>query len=148
VTKLPEVLASGRDDLGWYSEYEGTGVEVLAGDQWTTEGTYREDGTAILSTTSISDEDEIVPSSYSLSQNYPNPFNPSTTISFSLERAGDVSLKVYDVNGVEVAQLAVGHHGAGMHRLNFAPENLSSGMYMYVLEAGSFREVKRMVYLK
>lgn len=150
MTRLGEAdpAAPGTDENAWAAYYDGTDIPVLENDLWTIDGKYREDGSDILSTTSIADETEIVPSSYSLSQNYPNPFNPSTTISFSLETAGEVSLKVYDINGVEVAQLASGQYAAGQHTVNFGPENMSSGTYLYVLESGSFREVKRMAYLK
>ena len=83
-----------------------------------------------------------------LSGNYPNPFNPSTSIDFALADAGDVSLKIYDIRGAEVAVVASGFHEAGHYSVHFTPENMSSGTYLYVLDTGSFREVKRMVYLK
>ena len=89
-----------------------------------------------------------IPEVSSLANNYPNPFNPSTTISFALDQASDVSLTVYDIRGVEITRLASGHHEAGHYTVHFAAENLSSGTYLYVLDTGSFREVKRMVYLK
>ena len=136
------------DEAGWNTVYYDTGAEAMEGDIWTADGIQRADGSLILGAETLSADDDIMPETYNLSQNYPNPFNPSTTISFALVTAGDVSLKVYDVNGVEVAQLSNGHHEAGQHSLSFAPQNLSSGTYLYVLESGSFREVKRMVYLK
>jgi len=131
----------------WGGSYAENGAATMVNDLWTVDGFYREDGSNILNS-AVSVDDEIVPESYSLDQNYPNPFNPSTTIRIALPAASDVSLKVYDINGVEVAELANGHHEAGQHSFNFSPQNLSSGTYLYVLESGSFREVKRLVYLK
>ena len=138
----------GDELAGWNTIYYDSGAETMEGDIWTADGIQRADGSPVLGAQALSADDDIMPATYNLSQNYPNPFNPSTTISFALESAGDVSLRVYDVNGVEVAQLASGHYEAGQHSLNFGPENMSSGTYLYVLETGSFREVKRMVYLK
>jgi len=89
-----------------------------------------------------------LPLASGLSSNYPNPFNPSTTIDFALSQAGQVSLKIYDIRGAQVAEIARGYHEAGYYSVQFNPENISSGTYIYVLDAGSFREVKRMVYLK
>ncbi|NQV50263.1 MAG: DUF5011 domain-containing protein, partial [Candidatus Marinimicrobia bacterium] len=89
-----------------------------------------------------------IPLASGLNGNYPNPFNPSTSIDFALSQAGQVSLKIYDIRGAEVADLARGFHEAGYYSISFSPENLSSGTYLYVLDSGSFREVKRMVYLK
>ncbi len=82
------------------------------------------------------------------SVSYPNPFNPSATIEFTLAEANQVSLRVYDIRGAEVAVLADSQFGGGVHKLNFNPENLSAGTYLYVLEAGSQREVRRIAYLK
>jgi len=140
-------LSEAKGELSEWSATYANGALAMANDRWTADGFYREDGSDIFAST-LSAEDEIVPESYELSQNYPNPFNPSTTISFALPTAGEVNLRVYDINGVEVAQLVQGQMSAGHHRVDFAPSNLSSGTYLYVLETGSFREVKRMVYLK
>ncbi|MCF7923380.1 MAG: T9SS type A sorting domain-containing protein [Candidatus Marinimicrobia bacterium] len=82
------------------------------------------------------------------SRNYPNPFNPSTSIEFSIESRAHVSLRVYDITGAEVAQLADGTYGAGSHTIQFNPGSLSAGTYLYVIESNGMREVKRMAYLK
>ena len=90
----------------------------------------------------------VFPETSSLTNNYPNPFNPGTAISYTLVEAVDINLTVYDIKGVEVMRLASGYHETGHYTVYFTPENLSSGTYLYVLDAGSFRDVKRMVYLK
>jgi hypothetical protein len=86
--------------------------------------------------------------SYSLSNNYPNPFNPSTKISYTIPERGNVSLKVYDLLGGEVAQLVNGEVEAGSYDISFNAVNLPSGIYFYKLQAGSFAETKKMILLK
>ncbi|MBC8204938.1 MAG: M28 family peptidase [FCB group bacterium] len=89
-----------------------------------------------------------VPEKYSLHTPYPNPFNPSTVISFELRDAGEVSLVVYDVQGREVQSLVSGHLSPGYHEAVFDGSELSSGMYFVRLEAGDFRQVRKMLLIK
>ena len=98
--------------------------------------------------TSITNSGNNSPDSYSLEQNYPNPFNPSTRISFSLPKTGNVTLKVYDIMGREVAELVNSQLLAGNHEINFSPNNLSSGIYIYRLEADNFSTSKKMILMK
>ncbi len=98
--------------------------------------------------TPSSNELTLVPTTLALEQNYPNPFNPSTKISFSLPEAGRVSLKVFDVMGAEVATLVNEEREAGAHSVNFAPQNIPSGVYFYVLQVGETKLVKRLVFMK
>ena len=88
------------------------------------------------------------PITYSLSQNYPNPFNPTTTIGYGLPVDGHVNLKVYDVLGREVATLVNEFAQAGYHQVIVNATNLSSGLYLYRLNAGSYTSVKKLVVLK
>lgn len=88
------------------------------------------------------------PFTYSLSQNYPNPFNPSTSINFSVPTLQNVSLKVYDMLGRQVAELINGLHQAGNYSVNFDGSRFSSGVYYYKLEAGNFVQTKQMVLVK
>jgi hypothetical protein len=85
---------------------------------------------------------------YKLSQNYPNPFNPTTKISFSLPKNSDVKLVVYDILGKEVTTLVNDHRTAGTHSVEFNASNLASGVYLYRIEAGDFRDVKKMMLIK
>jgi hypothetical protein len=89
-----------------------------------------------------------VPNAYNLSQNYPNPFNPATKISFSLPKAGDVKLVVYDILGKEVAIVINDFRTAGTHTIDFNASNLASGVYLYRIEAGTFTDTKKMMLLK
>jgi predicted acyltransferase (DUF342 family) len=93
-----------------------------------------------------------VPQGFTLSQNYPNPFNPSTTIQYSLETAAQVSLKVYNILGDEVATLVNGRQEAGSYAVSFNAgtgiSGLSSGVYFYRMQAGSFVSTKKLVLMK
>ncbi len=100
----------------------------------------------------VEDEAEL-PSDFTLEQNYPNPFNPNTVISYQLPVSGDVTLKVYDVLGNEVATLIDEEKPAGIHEIEFnihsdEGQNLSSGIYFYQLKAGSFTNTKKMIMAK
>ncbi len=89
-----------------------------------------------------------VPSDLELAQNFPNPFNPSTVIRFTMPASETVNLKVYDLLGREVATLVNDILPVGLHQVTFDARGLSSGTYLYVLQAGSLRQVKRMTLLK
>ena len=90
-----------------------------------------------------------LPSEYRLYENYPNPFNPTTIISYDLPGDADVTLKVYDMLGREVTTLVDQRQGAGHHSAQFAPTSgLSSGAYIYQLQAGSYQDRKKMLFLK
>ncbi len=98
--------------------------------------------------TSAEDETEVV-REFALNQNYPNPFNPTTNISFSLADAAPVKLTVYNLLGQEVTTLISGKlMNAGTHNVAFNAASLSSGVYIYRLEAGSFVSNKRMTLIK
>ncbi len=86
--------------------------------------------------------------SFGLHGNYPNPFNPSTTISFSIEQTGPVSLRVFDITGREVAALVNGLVELGEHSVNFDAGDLSSGTYFYSLEADGRVDSRKMLLLK
>ncbi len=83
-----------------------------------------------------------------LHQNVPNPFQTKTQISFTLSKAADVWLSVYDINGREVSRLLKARKPAGTYRLTFDATRIPAGTYFYRLQAGGFVQVKRMVLLK
>ncbi len=98
---------------------------------------------------SVQREDGIVATDYQLSQNYPNPFNPTTNIRFSLPVASSISLKVYDVLGKEIANLAEGAHVAGSYTVDFNASNLTSGVYFYTLRTSTgFVQTSKMLLMK
>lgn len=89
------------------------------------------------------------PTSYEISQNYPNPFNPSTIIKYQIPENSEVSLKIYNTIGKEVAELVNGNITAGVHEVNFNAAHLSSGVYYYVIRAGNnFVQTRKMILLK
>ncbi|MDZ7289539.1 MAG: T9SS type A sorting domain-containing protein [candidate division KSB1 bacterium] len=88
------------------------------------------------------------PRDFHLYQNYPNPFNPSTVIRFQLPANNPVTLKVFDVNGREVARLIDGEMKAGHHHVTFAPRDLAAGIYFYQLTAGQFSQTRKAILMK
>jgi hypothetical protein len=91
---------------------------------------------------------EEIPLEYALDQNYPNPFNPATTIRYQIPEDGMVTLKVYDILGSEVITLVSDEKPAGRYEVNFDATKLSSGIYLYRLQAGDFIKIKKMILLK
>ncbi len=91
---------------------------------------------------------DAVPVDYSLAQNYPNPFNPSTQIQFSLQDGEHVRLTVYSLTGEKIAVLLDDQRPAGKYTINFDATGLSSGIYFYRLDAGTFNATRRMVVVR
>ena len=89
-----------------------------------------------------------IPDMFSLDQNYPNPFNPATSIRFGIPEVSDVKLEVYNMLGQKVATLIDGQRNAGYHSVQFDAGNLSSGMYIYRLQAGSFIHTRKLTLIK
>jgi photosystem II stability/assembly factor-like uncharacterized protein len=100
--------------------------------------------------TSVEEIPGALPNSFTLAQNYPNPFNPSTTIQFAIPAGTHTytSLRVYDLLGREVATLVDGMEEAGYKSVEFDASALSSGVYFYRLQAGSFSDVKKLSVVK
>jgi hypothetical protein len=86
-----------------------------------------------------------IPVSITLLQNYPNPFNPSTTIKYELPKSSDVRLSVYDLLGREVTVLVNERRDAGVHEVKYDAAGLSSGMYLYRLQAGDFVQTRKLI---
>mgnify|MGYP000324279970 FL=1 len=98
--------------------------------------------------TSNEDNLNTIPEGFKLGQNYPNPFNPTTNINYSIDQAGLVTLKVYDITGREVATLVNNRENAGDHSVTFDATNLASGVYIYTLQANGLRLTNRMTLIK
>ena len=94
------------------------------------------------------EEHEAIVSRYALHQNYPNPFNPTTTISYDILTASEVSLKVYDLLGREVATLFDGQQSAGRHAVTFDARSLASGVYLCRLSSAGFAATTRLLLMK
>ena len=93
-------------------------------------------------------EDQIIVNDYNLYQNFPNPFNPATTIKYQIPELSFVTLKVYDVLGSEIITLVNEEVPIGSYKVEFNAANLSSGVYFYRLQTGSFVETKKMMLMK
>jgi len=98
--------------------------------------------------TGVDDQGGQIPAAFRLDQNYPNPFNPSTVFSFALAKEENVSLKVYDVLGKEVAIVLQKKLGAGSFFVPFNASGLPAGVYFYTLQAGLNKDTKRMILVK
>jgi len=96
----------------------------------------------------VQESENSFPKEYYLSQNYPNPFNPSTTILFNIPSRYFVSLKVFDIVGREVAEIVSEELSMGFYSRRWNAEKMSSGVYFYRIQAGSFTETKKLILLK
>ena len=111
-------------------------------------------GTYLVAEKSIVSPDIIIaPETYSLSQNYPNPFNPTTSINYSLPVSGTTIVKVYDLLGQEIAILVNSYQSPGDYRVqwNGLDNNgklVSSGVYLYRIDSGSYQNTRKMVFVK
>lgn len=115
-------LWAGRSDGLWYNDMDvWTGIERPAAD---------------------------VLSGYRLEQNYPNPFNPSTTISYTIPKAGQVELKIYDIRGVEILTLLNEFKNAGSYTVAFNAGDLPGGVYVCKMQAGGYKAAKKMILVK
>ncbi len=136
------MFSSGSATLSLLLPPYGSSVLVLA------ESTYSLTLPPVLG---VHDLPPTKPLAYSLSQNYPNPFNPTTTIDFSLAKAGYVSLKVYDVLGRTAAILAEGFRPPGRYSVSWDASRaggLPSGLYLYRLSTASFTDTRKMLLIR
>ncbi len=150
-------------EVAWYDTYPSNNAEsyngcwgtymfpsgkIIASDRQT--GLYVVKPTFLITGTEQNTTNSLVPDNFSLAQNYPNPFNPATKIKFSLPENSIVSLKIFDINGREVADVLNEKRAAGNYEINFDANkySLSSGMYYYTLSSGDFKESKKMILIK
>ena len=97
--------------------------------------------------------DNELPISFSLNQNYPNPFNPTTNINYSIPSDNFVTVTVYNVMGEKIKTLSNGFATSGYKSVKWNAQNergqeVSAGLYVYTIEAGDFRDTKKMLLLK
>lgn len=96
----------------------------------------------------VSNEEVSKPSSFKLFQNYPNPFNPTTLIQFEIPDVSFVKLNVYNLQGQLVKQLLNKTMNSGKQQIQFDGGGISSGVYFYTIETGSFRQTRKMLLIK
>ena len=95
----------------------------------------------------------LISQKFILYDNYPNPFNPSTNISYSISNGEYVSINIFDVKGGKVIELFNNYRFAGTYSIDWNGQNerglqVSAGVYLYSIEAGDFRQTKKMILLK
>jgi len=98
--------------------------------------------------TPINEKIETQPTAFKLHQNYPNPFNISTKISYKIAEPCLVKLSIFNLLGKEIKNLVNEQQAPGSYEINWTAENLPSGAYFYRLEAGEFKDVKKLIVLK
>ena len=97
---------------------------------------------------SVDEQVTEVPTNFALKQNFPNPFNTETTIAFDLKEAGNVELKLFNMNGQEIKTLIHQNLPAGSHRVTFSGKDLPSGIYIYKMRTNSFTASRKMILMK
>ena len=123
-------ISAGKPGVGWWAVRSNGGIS------------YRQ---PIMDIKNISSE---TPGKYSLSQNYPNPFNPTTNIRYQITNNSFVSLKIFDIQGTEIATLVNNKQTPGTYEVSFDGSTYSSGVYFYTLSTRDFKETKRMILVK
>ncbi len=134
------VSSGGKLYPVWMAKYPGNPVYQIWG------------ANIDLSTIGVNQISSEIPDGYELSQNYPNPFNPQTRIKYSIPKNSNVIIKLYDVQGKEIATLAEGMHTAGSYEINFNVNEtgsvLSSGIYFYKLITADITLSRKMLLTK
>jgi hypothetical protein len=128
------------------TEVKFTGVQLTDGDYFTL-GTLNATTSPLGYTTGL--ESGFGPFTYALKNNYPNPFNPVTTIEYSLAEKSDVTLMIYNVLGQEIVKLLDNENQpAGIHKIQWAANTFSSGIYYYRIKAGKFEKTQKMILIR
>ena len=143
-------FVEGHGNSNSPKEYSFTDLDALSGTieyrlkQIDTDGWFKYSNIVVVETAT--------PKEFKMSQNYPNPFNPTTVISYSLPKASNVTLKVYNTLGQEVVTLINGNQAAGSYKVTFSAtggaENLSSGIYFYIIRTEANVSIKKMILLR
>jgi photosystem II stability/assembly factor-like uncharacterized protein len=121
---------------------------IICGYAVSTNGSVIKLADSVLILTNTNPVTSEIPSEFRLHQNYPNPFNPTTNIKYEIPDNRFVSLKVYNILGIEVATLVDQFQKAGVYEVPFSKNLISSGVYFYKIESGSFTDLKRMMLIK
>jgi surface protein len=150
VIKVPELFA---DEAQSGSNSGLVSIREFVGDQLIKEAQIQRGELFTLSGQTNRIEFELqektdLPTEFTLDQNYPNPFNPTTTIRFGLPESAEVSLEVYTVLGQKVMTLVNENRSAGWHTVSFNGAGLSSGVYVYRIQAGGYVSTKKFMLVK
>jgi hypothetical protein len=107
----------------------------------------------VEATVQLALDENLIPAEFALHQNYPNPFNPLTQIKYDLPEDAVVTINIFDLMGRNIKSLISSSQSAGYHSIkwdatNNYGETVSAGMYLYIIQAGEFRQTKKMLLLK
>jgi len=97
--------------------------------------------------------EEIIPATFHLFQNFPNPFNPETKIRFALTQSSHVVINIYNTLGQQIVTLVDAQYAAGFHNVRWDGKNrngtqVSSGVYLYRIQAGEFSQLRKMILIR
>jgi hypothetical protein len=152
---IVDVGEDGDPFLTWLIRFTGSDSSVtpVAGDAFllkTLKPFSVKDVFEFTATTLVISQSDLnrFPSEFKLSQNYPNPFNPKTIINYKLPITNNVNLSIYNLLGQEVATLISENQNAGYHQVEWDANGFASGLYFYILRAGEYRDVKKMLLIK
>jgi PKD repeat protein len=139
------VSLSATSINGDWTVYSTDGIDtIMSEDIWH----ITMDASALLSL-----ESDVLPQQFALHQNYPNPFNPSTFIPYNLPQSSFTSISIFDLKGNKIntilnQQISAGFHSVIWDARNDLGKKVSAGVYIYTIQAGEFRQVRKMVLLK
>lgn len=153
-----DLQPSFSQDGNWYNFFTGDTLNISNPDTtmslkpgefhiYTTEKFKQPEGNPLLGGNEDPKDDETV-THFELHQNYPNPFNPTTAIPYELNEPAEVRLEVYNILGRRVITQELGEQPGGSHEINFDASDLSSGMYIYRVKAGSVVKSRKMMLIK
>lgn len=145
------------DAVPWPTQPDGNGPTLslknpdydnTLGENWAASVGYGTPGKINDTFVNAENEESILPAEFALLQNYPNPFNPTTNIRFDIPTASNITLKVYDIIGNEIATLVNEFKNPGKYLIQFDASKLSSGVYFYRIQADNFINTKKLLLLK
>ncbi len=142
-----QIVASEGEIIQFYYTYSYNGLESNTADN---PHTYE---IGSCNSGQLTNEEDLVPVIYSLYQNHPNPFNPVTTLRYDLPENSFVNINIYDLMGRNIRSLVKSQQTAGYRSIQWNATNnlgepVSAGMYIYMIQAGEFRQARKMVLLK
>ena len=143
-SNIPEVEYRLAKGFGYYSS---SSCEFSCGSTFMVYGRINgvEYGKRIITS---AEEIKITPGSYQLFQNYPNPFNPNTKIIFEIPKAGNVTLRIYDLLGEVIEEKDLSFSSGGKYEIKFDGNNYSSGLLIYQMQYDGLVQTKKMLLLK
>lgn len=127
------IVASVTGDTLFISDFESRSLRMITG---------------VLSNSTNSEIERSEPENFNLHQNFPNPFNPSTTINFDVNRASDVIISVFDLNGRIILELVNAFYNSGSYSVDFDATNLASGTYIYEMRSPDYVKIKTFTLIK